>query len=180
FKTRYWTAWALLGPLALITWVLFLNSGVHATIAGVVLAFLVPVRGISPYGKQHSLSHTLEHRLRPFSSAIAVPVFAFFRAAVALGGVCVLLDAWQSTVALGLIVGLVAGTILGIVCTSLAVTPFTSARLESSLKWIDMIGMAAVAGIGFTVSLLVSELSFEIGDPMYDAAKVGVLTASVL
>ena len=180
FKTRYWTAWALLGPLALITWVLFLNSGVHATIAGVVLAFLVPVRGISPYGKQHSLSHTLEHRLRPFSSAIAVPVFAFFSAGVALGGVSGLLDAWQSTVALGIIVGLVAGKILGIVGTSFAVTTFTSARLDSSLKWIDMIGMAAVAGIGFTVSLLVSELSFEIGDPMYDAAKVGVLTASVL
>src|SRR5699024_2125827 len=135
FKTRYWTAWALLGPLALITWVLFLNSGVHATIAGVVLAFLVALRGVS--GRR---------------------------------------DAWQPTVALGIIVGLVAGKILGIVGTSFAVTTFTSARLDSSLKWIDMIGMAAVAGIGFTVSLLVSELSFEIGDPMYDAAKSGVLT----
>lgn len=180
FKKHYWTAWVLLLPLALITWVLFLNSGVHATIAGVVLAFLVPVRGLSKYGKQHSLSHTLEHRLRPFSSAFAVPVFAFFSAGVAVGGFSGLLDAWQSTVAIGIIVGLVAGKILGIVGTAFLLTKLTSARLDPSLKWPDMIGMAAVAGIGFTVSLLVSELSFEAGDAMYDAAKVGVLTASAL
>lgn len=180
FKKHYWTAWVLLLPLAVITWVLFLNSGVHATIAGVVLAFMVPTRGISPYGKQHSLSHTLEHRLRPFSSAIAVPVFAFFSAGVAVGGLTGLLDAWQSTVALGIIVGLVGGKILGIVGTSFVLTKLTSARLDSSLRWPDMLGMAAVAGIGFTVSLLVSELSFTAGDPMYDAAKVGVLTASAL
>lgn len=180
FKKHYWTAWVLLLPLAVITWVLFLNSGVHATIAGVVLAFMVPTRGLSPYGKQHSLSHTLEHRLRPFSSAIAVPVFAFFSAGVAVGGLTGLLDAWQSTVALGIIVGLVGGKILGIVGTSFVLTKLTSARLDSSLRWPDMLGMAAVAGIGFTVSLLVSELSFTAGDPMYDAAKVGVLTASAL
>ena len=180
FKKHYWTAWALLLPLAVITWVLFLNSGVHATIAGVVLAFMVPTRGLSPYGKQHSLSHTLEHRLRPFSSAIAVPVFAFFSAGVAVGGLTGLLDAWQSTVALGIIVGLVGGKILGIVGTSFVLTKLTSARLDPSLRWPDMLGMAAVAGIGFTVSLLVSELSFTAGDPIYDAAKVGVLTASAL
>lgn len=180
FKKHYWTAWVLLLPLAVITWVLFLNSGVHATIAGVVLAFMVPTRGLSPYGKQHSLSHTLEHRLRPFSSAIAVPVFAFFSAGVAVGGLTGLLDAWQSTVALGIIVGLVGGKILGIVGTSFVLTKLTSARLDPSLRWPDMLGMAAVAGIGFTVSLLVSELSFTAGNPMYDAAKVGVLTASAL
>lgn len=180
FKKHYWTAWVLLLPLAAVTWVLFLNSGVHATIAGVVLAFLVPTRGISEYGKQHSLSHTLEHRLRPFSSAIAVPVFAFFSAGVAVGGLSGLLDAWQSTVALGIIVGLVAGKIIGIVGTSFLITRFTSARLDSDLRWADMIGMAGVAGIGFTVSLLVSELSFAVDDPMHDQAKVGVLTASVL
>ena len=180
FKKHYWTAWALLLPLAVITWVLFLNSGVHATIAGVVLAFLVPTRGISEYGKQHSLSHTLEHRLRPFSSAIAVPVFAFFSAGVAVGGFTGLLEAWQSTVALGIVVGLVAGKIVGIVGTSFLLTRLTRATLDASLRWVDMLGMAAVAGIGFTVSLLVSELSFAAGDPMYDEAKVGVLTASVL
>src|SRR5690606_31841257 len=180
FKQHYWTAWALLLPIALITWVLFLNSGVHATIAGVVLAFLVPTRGISDYGRQHSLSHTLEHRLRPFSSAIAVPVFAVVSAGVAAGGFSGLLGGWQSTVALGSVAGLVRGKTLGIVGASFLVARFTSARLDSDLRWVDMIGMAAVAGIGFTVSLLVSELSFTPGDDMYDQAKVGVLTASAL
>lgn len=180
FKKHYWTAWVLLAPLAFITWVLFLNSGVHATIAGVALAFMVPTKGISKYGKQHSLSHTLEHRIRPFSSAIAVPVFAFFSAGVAVGGLSGLLEAWQSTIALGIIIGLVGGKIIGIVGTSFLMTKLTSATLDSHLKWPDMIGMAAVAGIGFTVSLLISELSFEAGDVMYDWAKVGVLTASTL
>src|SRR5699024_6512743 len=126
------------------------------------------------------LSHTLEHRLRPFSSAVAVPLFAFFSAGVAVGGVSGLLEAWQSTVALGIIVGLVIGKIIGIVGTSFVLTKFTGATLDPTLRWLDMIGMAAVAGIGFTVSLLVSELSFVSGDPMYDWAKVGVLTASTL
>ena len=180
FKKHYWTAWVLLLPLALVTWAMFLNSGVHATIAAVLLAFLVPTRGLSEYGKQHSLSHTLEHRVRPFSSAIAVPVFAFFSAGVAVGGMSGLLEAWQSTVALGIIAGLVLGKIVGIVGTTFLVTTFTRATLDQSLKWVDMIGMAAVAGIGFTVSLLVSELSFDSGDAMYDWAKVGVLTASAL
>jgi NhaA family Na+:H+ antiporter len=180
FKKHYWTAWALLVPLAVITWVLFLNSGVHATIAGVVLAFMVPTRGISEYGRQHSLSHTLEHRLRPLSSGFAVPVFAFFSAGVAVGGVTGLLEAWQSTVALGIIAGLVVGKIVGIVGTSFLLTRFTRATLDPALRWSDMIGMAAVAGIGFTVSLLVSELSFETGSELYDWAKVGVLTASAL
>ena len=180
FKKHYWTAWVLLLPLALVTWAMFLNSGVHATIAAVLLAFLVPTRGLSEYGKQHSLSHTLEHRVRPFSSAIAVPVFAFFSAGVAVGGMSGLLEAWQSTVALGIIAGLVLGKIVGIVGTTFLVTTFTRATLDQSLKWVDMIGMSAVAGIGFTVSLLVSELSFDSGDAMYDWAKVGVLTASAL
>ena len=109
-----------------------------------------------------------------------MPVFAFFSAGVAVGGLSGLLDAWQSTVALGVIVGLVGGKIIGIVGTTYLVTTLTKATKDPSLTWIDMLGMSAVAGIGFTVSLLVSELSFSMGDPMYDWAKVGVLTASVL
>src|SRR5690625_3816770 len=180
FKKHYWAIWVLLLPLGLITWMLFLNSGIHATISGVALAFMVPTRGISKYGKQHSLSHTLAHRIEPLSSGIAVPVFAFFSAGVAVGGFSGLLDAWQSTVALGVIVGLVGGKVLGIVGTTFLVTTLTKATKDPSLKWVDMLGMSAVAGIGFTVSLLVSELSFSAGDQMYDWAKVGVLTASTL
>ena len=180
FKKHYSAAWIILFPLAIITWILFYNSGVHATIAGVVLAFCVPVHARSAYGSQHSLAETLEHRLRPFSTGVAVPVFAFFSAGVAVGGLSGLLDAWTTTVALGVIVGLVCGKMLGITGTTFLVTKLTKANLDDEIKWIDLIGMSAIAGIGFTVSLLVAELSFDPSSPLVEDAKVGVLTASLL
>lgn len=180
FKKHYSAAWMILFPLAVITWILFYNSGVHATIAGVVLAFCVPVHARSAYGSQYSLAETLEHRLRPFSTGVAVPVFAFFSAGVAVGGLSGLLDAWTTTVALGVIVGLVCGKMLGITGTTFLVTKLTKANLDDEIKWIDLIGMSAIAGIGFTVSLLVAELSFDPSGPLVEDAKVGVLTASLL
>ena len=152
----------------------------HATIAGVVLAFMVPVTARSQWGEKYSLAHTLEHRLRPLSSGVAVPLFAFFSAGVTVGGVSGLLDAWTTTVALGVIVGLVLGKIIGIVGTTFLITRLQHANLDPDIKWIDLTGVAAVAGIGFTVSLLVSELSFAGQGELEDWAKVGVLTASAL
>ncbi|MFE5776716.1 Na+/H+ antiporter NhaA [Brachybacterium sp. NPDC056505] len=180
FRISYGAAWFLLLPLGAITWALFLNSGVHATIAGVVLAFMVPVRSRTRLGAQYSLAETFEHRFRPLSSGIAVPVFAFFSAGVAVGGASGLLEAWESSVAIGVVVGLVCGKIIGIVGSTFLVTRLQRANLDPDVRWMDLVGMAALAGIGFTVSLLVSELSFEASDPMHDHAKVGVLTASVL
>ena len=180
FKRSYGAAWYLLLPLGIIVWILFYNSGIHATIAGVVLAFMVPVRPRSIYGKQFSLAETFEHRFRPFSTGVAVPVFAFFSAGVAVGGLSGLVEAWSTTVALGIIVGLVFGKMIGITGTTFLVTRFKGANLDSDIKWIDMIGMSAVAGIGFTVSLLVAELSFDPESILHADAKVGVLTASVL
>ncbi len=180
FKRSYAAAWLLLLPLALLVWAFFYNSGVHATIAGVVLAFTVPSTGRSQYGEQFSLLQTFEHRFRPISSGFAVPVFAFFSAGVAVGGVSGLLEAWQSTVALGVILGLVGGKILGIVGSTFLITRLKHANLDPDIQWVDLAGLASVAGIGFTVSLLVTELSFAVEDPLHDYAKVGVLTASIL
>lgn len=180
FKRSYGAAWLLLLPLALITWAFFYNSGIHATIAGVVLAFTVPATARSRYGAKYSLLQTFEHRFRPLSSGFAVPVFAFFSAGVTVGGLSGLTQAWTSTVALGVIVGLVCGKILGIVGSTFLVTRLKGANLDPDIQWVDLVGLAAVAGIGFTVSLLVSELSYESGSPMYDWAKVGVLTASLI
>ncbi|GAB2538362.1 Na+/H+ antiporter NhaA [Brachybacterium huguangmaarense] len=180
FRISLSAAWFLLLPLGLITWALFLNSGIHATIAGVVLAFMVPVRNRSGLGRDHSLAQTFEHRFRPLSSGFAVPVFAFFSAGVTVGGLTGLLDAWQSTVALGVIVGLVLGKIVGILGATFLVTRLQRANLDPDIRWLDLLGVAAVAGIGFTVSLLVTELSFSPADPLHDQAKIGVLTASVL
>ncbi len=180
FKKHYSAAWFVLLPLGLIVWALFYNSGIHATIAGVALAFMIPVNPLSKYGERYSLAETFEHRFRPLSSGIAVPIFAFFSAGVAVGGLSGLTEAWTSTVALGIIVGLVAGKMLGIVGTTFLVTRLRGANLDPDIKWLDLLGVAALAGIGFTVSLLVAELSFDVSDPAHDWAKVGVLTASVL
>lgn len=180
FMRSYLATWLILLPIGIIVWVLFYNSGIHATIAGVVLAFTVPVHSRSEYGKDYALAETLEHRFRPFSTGVAVPIFAFFSAGVAVGGLSGLTEAWGSTVALGVIAGLVCGKMLGITGTTWVVTHISKASLDPDIKWIDLIGMSAVAGIGFTVSLLVTELSFPAGSELLDYAKVGVLTASLL
>lgn len=180
FKKSYTAAWLLLLPIGIIVWALFYNSGIHATIAGVVLAFLVPVRAKSEFGPKYSLSETFEHRFNPISVIFAVPAFAFFSAGVNVGGASGLFDALTSSVALGIVVGLVAGKMIGITGTTWLVTRLKHANLDPDIKWIDLLGVSAIAGIGFTVSLLISELSFPGSHMLHDPAKVGVLAASVV
>lgn len=176
-------AWLILLPLGLIAWALLHASGVHATIAGVVLGFAVPVIRSQASGGPDAgpgLAEIFEHRFRPISAGFAVPVFAFFAAGVALGGVDGFTSALVDPVTIGILVALVFGKPLGIVATTWLVSRFTKARLDASLAWIDLIGIGFLAGIGFTVSLLVAELSFGLGAIENDHAKVGILLASVL
>lgn len=180
FKRSYVAAWFLLLPIGIVVWALFYNSGIHATIAGVVLAFLVPVKAKSKYGQRYSLSETFEHRFKPISTIFAVPVFAFFSAGVTVGGLSGLFDSLTSTVTLGIVAGLSIGKILGITGTTWVVTRLKHANLDPDIKWVDLIGISAIAGIGFTVSLLIGELSFPVGSPLQDDAKIGVLTASLV
>lgn len=181
FLARHWWApWLLLAPLAAATWVLSYASGVHATVAGVLLAFCVPVRPPAGSDHDHGLAGILEHRIRPFSAGVAVPVFAFFSAGVALGGWQGFFSAVTSPLGLGVIVGLVVGKAVGITGSTWLVTRLRHARLDPDLGWIDVFGIAVLGGIGFTVSLLVSELSFGQGSPNDDIGKVSILTASVL
>mgnify|MGYP000870748544 FL=1 len=191
FLVRHWWApWLLLAPLAVVAWVLCYASGVHATVAGVLLAFAVPVRpprsssagpaGTAPGRTDEALAGVLEHRIRPFSAGVAVPVFAFFSAGVALGGVQGFVAAVTSPVGLGVIVGLVAGKAIGISGATWLVTRLRHARLDPDLAWVDVVGLAVLGGIGFTVSLLVSELSFGQGSELDGVGKVAILTASVV
>ena len=172
FAKSVWGAWLILLPLGIVTWALFFNSGIHATIAGVVLAFLVPVRG-----KQGGeVAETLNSRFQPLSAYIAVPVFALFAAGVPLGGAS---RFPFDTVALGIMLGLVVGKPLGIALTTWLLTRFTRATLGSNVRWSEIIGVGALAGVGFTVAMLVSELSFS--DPSdVDTARLSVMVASLL
>ncbi|CAL8900082.1 Na+/H+ antiporter NhaA [Kocuria varians] len=180
FADRTWVAWVILVPLAVVTWALVHDAGIHATVAGVLLGFAVPVHGGKGTGEPVQLAEHLEHRVRPLSAGFAVPVFAFFSAGVAVGGWDGLTTALAAPVTLGIVAGLVVGKPLGIIGATWLTTRITGSRLDSSYRWIDLAGIALLAGIGFTVSLLIAELSFDPAAAADDQAKVAILTASVL
>ncbi len=145
--------WFILLPLGGIVWALFHASGIHATVAGVLLAFTVPVSG--KHGEH--VSEIFVHRFTPLSVGIAVPVFAFFAAGVSISGDHLFPS---SPIAYGIIVGLVVGKPIGILGTTLLLTKFTPARLAEKVSMRDLIGIGCLAGVGFTVSLLITDLSF--------------------
>ncbi|MFE4543210.1 Na+/H+ antiporter NhaA [Arthrobacter sp. NPDC056727] len=176
--------WSLLLPLAAATWALVHASGIHATVAGVLLGFTVPVaasrhdRTVSDGGGT-GMAERLEHRLRPLSAGFAVPVFAFFSAGVALGGSSGLAAALADPVAVGIVSALIAGKALGVFGATFLVTKTTRAQLDAGLKWVDVAGLSLLAGVGFTVSLLIAELSFGPGSAHDDHAKVAILAGSL-
>lgn len=176
-------SWWLLLPLAAVTWALVHASGVHATVAGVLLAFTVPVVRSQAAGGPDAgsgLAEHFEHRFRPISAGVAVPVFAFLSAGVTVGGFAGLATALTDRVALGIVVGLVVGKPVGIMAATWLVSRFTRADLDEGLNWLDVFGLALLGGIGFTVSLLIGELAFGLGSARDGHVKVAVLTGSLL
>lgn len=176
-------SWWLLIPLALATWVLVHESGVHATVAGVLLGFTVPVVRSAAAGGPDAgpgLAEHFEHRVRPISAGVAVPVFAFFAAGVSIGGLDGFARAMSDPIALGIVVGLVVGKPVGIYLTTRVLAAVTRANLDEALRWIDVFGVALLAGIGFTVSLLIGDLAYGLGSDRDDFVKVGVLTGSLV
>ncbi|MBT2514080.1 Na+/H+ antiporter NhaA [Arthrobacter sp. ISL-30] len=183
FGTKALAAWGILLPLGIVTWALVHASGIHATVAGVLLGFAIPVLRSKSSGGHVAgpgLAEIFEHRFRPISAGVAVPIFAFFSAGVAVGGWDGLLSALAEPVAVGIIIALVLGKPIGILGTTWLLTTFSRATLDRSFKWIDVFGLSLLAGIGFTVSLLVAELSFGHGTILDGYAKVGILSASLL
>ncbi len=183
FHLKPAAAWLILLPLGVVAWVFVHASGIHATIAGVLLGFTIPVlhrRRDHVPDTEPGLAEVFEHRFRPLSAGFAVPVFAFFSAGVALGGIDGLRSALTDPVTIGIVVALVAGKPIGIVTTTWLTTRIRGIHLDPALKWIDLVGVGLLAGIGFTVSLLVTELSFTATDPHHDHAKVAILFASVI
>nr|WP_244962801.1 Na+/H+ antiporter NhaA [Cryobacterium roopkundense] len=183
FGTKALAAWVILLPIGFVVWALVHASGVHATVAGVLLGFAIPVlrsqRGGGPDAGP-GLAETLEHRIRPLSSGFAIPVFAFFSAGVAIGSVEGFTQAITDPVSIGIIVALVVGKPVGVLLATIIVTKTTKAALDPDLAWIDVAGVALLAGVGFTVSLLISELGFGQGSPHDDHAKVAILVGSLL
>jgi NhaA family Na+:H+ antiporter len=161
-------AWWLLVPLAVLTWGFVHGSGIHATVAGVLLGLTVPVLGPA------AASERMEHVLRPLSAGIAVPLFAFFAAGIPLDGLGHVL---ASPITLGVATGLLLGKTIGVLGTTWLVATFTHAELDEGLSWLDVLGVAVLGGVGFTVALLIGELAFDGGSP---EATLGVLLGSAL
>jgi Na+:H+ antiporter, NhaA family len=176
-------SWWLLLPLAALTWVFMHESGIHATVAGVLLAFTVPVVRSDEAGGPDAgpgLAEHFEHRIRPLSAGVAVPVFAFFSAGVAVGGISGLGASLGDSIAIGIMVGLVAGKAIGITAATWLVSRFTRAQLDEHLGWPDVVGLALLGGMGFTVSLLITELAYGAESESYDHAKVGILGGTLI
>ena len=181
FAARRWSLVVILLPIGLVAWALVHASGIHATIAGVVLGMCVPVlRTRQKDDAVPALGDELEHVIRPVSAGVLVPLFALFAAGVTLGSLSEVGAALRDPVTLGVILGLVVGKPVGIVGTAFLVTRSRHLSLDESIGWPDIAGVGVLAGIGFTVSLLVAELSFPSGIPEQDHAKLGVLVASLV
>ncbi|MCF2529213.1 Na+/H+ antiporter NhaA [Yinghuangia soli] len=173
-RVRGW--WFYL-PLALAIWTLIHESGVHATVAGVAMGLLMRV--LPDEDEKTSPAEHLEHVVRPISAGFAVPVFALMSAGVAVSA-SALADVFTHRMPLGIVIGLVAGKAIGIFGGTYLAARFTRAELNEDLAWADVLGLAMLAGVGFTVSLLISELAFEGEAGMTDQAKAAVLVGSLL
>ncbi|MFD7030406.1 Na+/H+ antiporter NhaA [Streptomyces sp. NPDC059917] len=169
--------WYVYVPLALVVWGLMYNSGVHATIAGVAMGLML--RCHRKDGEQHSPGEHIEHLVRPLSAGLAVPLFALFSAGVSLSDDSIA-QVFTRPETLGVVLGLVVGKTVGIFGGTWLAARFTKAELNDDLAWPDVFAVASLAGIGFTVSLLIGELAFT-GDPVLtDEVKAAVLIGSLI
>jgi len=154
-------------------WYFMLHSGVHATIAGVLLAFAIPFTN----GGEKSPSYILQHFLHKPVAFFILPLFAVANTCIAIG------DTWQSglgqTNSLGIIAGLVIGKPLGIFLFSFIGAGLGLCVLPSDLKWKNIIGAGFLGGIGFTMSIFVTLLAFD-NDDMVNNSKIAIIIASFI
>lgn len=159
--------------LGVVLWVLVLKSGVHATIAGVITAFFVPLK--DRFGK--SPLHSIEHGLSPYVLFGIVPIFAFANAGVVLAGLT--LADFTQPLTLGIALGLILGKQIGVLGVTWAMVKSGMARLPHGVNWAHIYGLACLAGIGFTMSLFIGGLTFTDQAHMNDV-RLGVLSGSLV
>lgn len=169
--------WYVYVPLALVIWGLMYNSGVHATIAGVAMGLML--RCTRKNGEEHSPGEHIEHLVRPVSAGLAVPLFALFSAGVSLSDESIA-QVFTRPETLGVVLGLVVGKTVGIFGGTWLAARFTKAELNEDLAWPDVLAVASLAGIGFTVSLLIGELAFADDPVLTDEVKAAVLIGSLI
>jgi Na+:H+ antiporter, NhaA family len=161
--------------VGVILWVFVLKSGVHATLAGVAIAFAVPLKTKDAQGT--APLHQLEHGLHPWVAFGVLPVFAFANAGVSFAGVT--LSALAEPLPLGIAVGLFAGKLGGVCGASALLIRLGLARLPEGAGWLQLIGIAALCGVGFTMSLFIGSLAFD-GPGYFTPLRLGVIVGSTV
>ncbi|MEV5545817.1 Na+/H+ antiporter NhaA [Streptomyces sp. NPDC052309] len=173
--------WWWYAPLGVAIWALLYNAGIHATVAGVAMGLIL--RTVRDRDEEESPAERTGRLLHPLSAGLCVPLFALFAAGVSVSGDA-LGKVFTTPEPLGVIVGLVAGKTLGIFGGTYLAARFTRARLNPDLAWADVLALAALAGIGFTVALLIGELAFPgtaaVGEHVKAAVLIASLTAALL
>jgi NhaA family Na+:H+ antiporter len=166
-------------PLGLLLWYFVFKSGVHATVAGVLFAFTIPLKP-SPGRPDdvYSPLHNLENAVQPWVAFLVMPVFGFANAGVSLGGLG--LANLMQPVTLGCALGLFLGKQIGVFGSVWLAVKLGLARRPSGTSWPQLYGMALLCGIGFTMSLFIGLLAFGDAGAMQDQTKIGVLAGSLL
>ena len=172
FRIMHLTPYLLGG---VVMWFLMLQSGVHATIAGVMLAFAIPFSAKSE--DETSPSHRLEHMLHHPVAFVILPIFALANTAVYIGADW--MHSLGSINSLGIILGLVLGKPLGITLVCALAVAVGVCRLPSDLKWVHIVGAGLLGGIGFTMSIFITNLAFAGESVVINASKMAILLASI-
>jgi Na+:H+ antiporter, NhaA family len=174
-QRRKVSGWYLYIPLGVVCWWCVHESGVHATIAGVALGLLTRSADADP----PTPVEDWEHRWRPISAGIAVPVFALLSAGVTVSATT-LFQFVRQPLALGVIAGLIIGKAVGVLGGAYLTARFTRAELAADLRWSEIFSVALLSGVGFTVALLISDLAFADQPELQDQGKAAVLIGSLL
>ena len=161
--------------VGIFMWFFTYKSGIHATIAGVLLASTIPHRVKE---KDFSLLIKLEHAISPYVAFLIMPIFAFANAGVSLDGLT--LSSLMLPVPLGILLGLFVGKQLGVMFFSFFAVKFGVAQMPDNSSWLSLYGVSVLTGIGFTMSLFVGNLAFAENTQYIDGVKIGVLAGSLL
>ncbi len=172
FSIKIFSPYLLIG---LFMWFFTYKSGIHATIAGVLLASTIPHR---EKDKDFSLLLKIEHAISPYVAFIIMPLFAFANAGVNLTGLT--MSSLMSPVPLGIVCGLFFGKQIGVLVFSYVSIKFKFAEAPNNSSWLSLYGVSILTGIGFTMSLFVGNLAFVDSTQYMDGVKIGVLTGSLL
>ena len=162
--------------VGILLWVFVLKSGIHASLAGVLLALFIPIK--SKGNSTYSPLNKLEHSIEPWVNFIILPIFAFANAGVSFAGMK--LNLLWDPVTLGIILGLFFGKQIGVMLISFIAVKLGVAQMPDKSSWLSLYGVSILTGVGFTMSLFVGNLAFVENIQYIDGVKIGVLSGSLL